>query len=99
MFGLQALASYLNPAAQPIVIEDIELPEHVNRDDVAIFTDSNDNAYEAYVNYTIHNGHINITFYDWILDGGTWRTLTVAPQHVRKITWREFTKRISQEVA
>lgn len=97
MFGLQAIADYIKTnKTAAIVIDNIELPAHVDPKTISIFTDTFGNDYEAYVNYEIHNGNLNITFYDWILGGGTWQTVTVSPLQIEKITWKQFIIRLQE---
>ncbi|MCA9367131.1 hypothetical protein KC887_02560 [Candidatus Kaiserbacteria bacterium] len=86
MMGLRTLADYIkNSNVSPVAIPNLELPAHVDPDSVAIFNDTFGNSYECYINHTIHNGCVNVTFYDFILGGGTWQTVTVPASQIELI--------------
>ena len=94
MFGLQTLAKSLKKhQTEPAVFVTVsDLPDHIEPDSIAIFTDTYGNEYEAYVNFeTGFAGNKNITFWDWVLGEGEWHTASVPAHMIEDLSPAQFT--------
>ena len=96
MFGLQTIAQSLKQTEPAVFVTVADLPADVGENNIAIFTDTFGNEYEAYVNYETAMGNINITFWDWVLDNGEWHTASVPSHMVETITPAEFNALVSE---